>query len=100
MKMENITEEKQKTGFDLAMDYAREVGAERNELYKKYIDHSSVRSQLTGIVLGVLCNSKLDPYYKRVLLDSLKEAYEENGVEMSEYSAKRVAELEEEIGNL
>jgi hypothetical protein len=88
------TDEKTTTGFDLAMEYARELGAERNELYKKYMDHSSVRSHLTGLILGVIGYYKMDDDYKRTLLTSLKEAYEVSGVEMSEYSSKRVAELE------
>jgi hypothetical protein len=88
-----------KSGFDMAMDLVKEYSEEKLKYYGLYIDHSSVRSHLTGTILGIIQMSELSDSSKRMLLSSLKEAYKYGGIEMSEYITKTVAKLENEKWN-
>ena len=94
-----MTTETTKSGFDLAMDLAKELSEEKLKYYGLYMDHSSVRSHLTGTILGLIQVSELSDSSKRMLLSALKEAYKYGGIEMSKYTAETVAKLENEKWN-
>ena len=94
-----MTTETKKSGFDMMVDLANKYSEEKLEYYKLYMDHSSVRSHLTGTILGIIQMSELSDSSKRMLLNALKEAYKYGGIEMSSYTTETVAKLENEKWN-